>query len=132
MLAATPVGAELEGKEARLVRRFEHDGASAVAEQDDRGPVAPVEDPGEHVATDHERSPCQPGDDHSVRLSDRVHEPRTAGGQVVRGRLRGAEPIGEDRGRGGEHHVRRDGRDDDQVDVLALEAGLAQCRLCGR
>ena len=50
------VGAELEAEEAALVDVLEHDGAGAVAEEDERRAVGPVEDLREDVAADHERA----------------------------------------------------------------------------
>src|SRR5437868_6556227 len=55
VLAARPVGPELEAEEALLGGRLEHDGARSVAEQDERRAVVPVEDAREEVAADDER-----------------------------------------------------------------------------
>src|SRR5690242_10988350 len=57
---ARPVGAELEAEEAALLDVLQHHGARAVAEEDERGAVAPVEDPAEDVAADHERPLGEP------------------------------------------------------------------------
>ena len=55
MLAAGAVGAELEAEESTRVDRLQHDGASAVPEQDERRAIIPVEDLRQHVAPDDER-----------------------------------------------------------------------------
>src|SRR4051794_17445597 len=46
-LAAPSVGPELEAEKAPVGRRLEHDRARAVAEEDERRTVLPVEDPRE-------------------------------------------------------------------------------------
>ena len=126
VLAAGAVGAELEGEEACLLRRLEHDRAGAVSEQDDRRAVGPVEDAGKHVAADHERAPREARRHHPVGLRKRVHEAGAAGGEVVRGRVLRAQLVGKDRRGRGEHHVRRHGRDDQEVDVRPVAAGLLE------
>jgi hypothetical protein len=55
VLPTRAVGAELETEEAAVVDRLHHHRPRAVAEEDDRGTVGPVEDLREHVATDDER-----------------------------------------------------------------------------
>src|SRR5690606_19104221 len=67
-----------------------------------------------------------------VRLGDRVGVARARGGDVERGGGRRAEPLREHGGgRGGLVEV-RDGRDDDGVDVGALEAGAGERVARGR
>ena len=116
--SARTVGAELEAEEAALGHTLHHNRAGAVAEEDAGRAVAPVHEFREHVAADDERLLRQPGRDHAVRLGDRVHEAGTPGGEVVGGRVPGAEPVGEQGAGGRERHVRSDRRDDQQVDVL--------------
>ena len=53
---ARAVGAELEAEEAALVDVLEHDRACAVAEEDERRAVRPVEHLRQDVAADHERA----------------------------------------------------------------------------
>ena len=116
VLAAAAVRAELEAEEAALVDRLDHDRAGAVAEEDERRAVVPVEDLREHVAADDERALREARRRPCVRLRDRVHEAGAAGEQVVGGRVGHPERVGEQRRAGREHHVRRHRRDDDQVD----------------
>ena len=114
---------------------LEHDRTGAVAEEDERRAVAPVEDLREHVAADDERALCQPGGEHRVRLRDRVDEACAAGREVVRGGVGHPERVGEQRRRRRERHVRRDGRDDQQIDRRRIDAGhleRAACRPAGR
>ena len=64
---------------------------------------------------------ARPAASSPVALNERVHEAGAAGREVVRGRIGAAELVGEQRGRRRKVHVGRDGRDDDQVDVLGRE-----------
>ena len=61
------------------------------------------------------------GGDHRVGLREGVDETRAAGEKVV-GAAFGRRQVAEERGRRREHHVRRDRGDDDQVDLLGLDA----------
>ena len=106
--------------------RLHDDGARAVAEEHERRAVLPVEDAREQVAADDERALREPAGEHPVRLGERVHEAGASGREVVGGRIGRTEPVGEDRARRRERHVGRDGRDDQQVDVLPLDTGLRE------
>ena len=126
LVAAAAVRAQLEAEEAALVDALEHDRAGAVAEEHERRAVGPVEDLGEHVAADDERPLREPGRDHAVGLRERVHEARAAGEQVVGGGVGHAERVGEQRRARREHHVRRHGGDDDQVDRGRVDARVGE------
>ena len=89
MHAAAAVGAELEAEEAAALDGLHDHRAGAVAEQDERRAVVPVEDLREDVAADHERLAREAGCEHPVGLRDRVHEAGAAGEQVVRGGILG-------------------------------------------
>ena len=121
-VAAAAVGAELEAEEPALLDRLHHDRARAVAEEDERRAVVEVEDLREHVAADDERAAREPGGEHPVRLRDRVDEAGAPGEQVVRRGVGHPELVGEQRGAGREHHVRRHRRAEDEVDRRRLDA----------
>ncbi len=92
--------------------RLEDDCAGAVAEQDERRAVGPVEDLRENVGADHERTAREAGDDGAVALGERVHEARAAGGDVVGGGFAAAELGGHESGGRREAHVGTDRADD--------------------
>ena len=107
---------------------LEHDRAGAVAEEDERRAVLPVEDARQEVAADHERALREPAGEHPVGLRERVHEAGAAGGEVVGGRVR--RPSWSARIAAGrrERHVGRHRRDDQEVDVLPVEPRLRRGR----
>src|SRR5204862_3167886 len=94
---ALAVAAELEAEEAALRYALHDDRAGSVPEENGGATVAPVEDPREDVPTDHQRVACQSCGDHAVALGDCVHEAGATGGEVVGGRIRRAELVGDDR-----------------------------------
>ena len=87
LLPARAVRAELETEETAFRHPLEDDRARAVAEEDARAAVLPVDDSRKHVAADDERVVGQAASHHPVRLSECVDEARAAGRQVVRGRV---------------------------------------------
>ena len=130
LLSARAVRAQLEAEEAAFCHSLEHDRAHTVAEEHCRAAVAPVENPREDVAPHNERALAKPAREHPVRLSDRVHEPGATRGEVVGGRILGAELVGKDRAGRRKRHVGRDGCDDDQVEVGGRNACVLE-RLFG-
>ena len=80
---ARAVRAELEAEKTAFGDAVENDRPGAVSEQDGGAAIAPVEDPGEHVAADDERVARKARGEHPVPLGDRVHEARAAGGEVI-------------------------------------------------
>ena len=125
-LAAGAVRAEVESEEARLLRPLEHHRTRAVAEENDRRAVIPVEDAGEHVSADDKSAIGKTRSEHPVRLDDGVHEAGAAGREVVGACVGGTELVGEDHRRRRKGHVGRHRRDDEEIDVLAGEARLRE------
>src|SRR6476646_1941114 len=118
---AASVGAELEAEEAARVDLLQDNRPGAVAEQDERRAIVPVEDLGQHVSADDERAIREPGREHRLGLRDRVDEACATGREVVGGGVRHAERVGEERRRGRKRHIGRDRRNDEQVDRRRLD-----------
>ena len=122
-VGALGLGRELDAHRRHgLVGRGQHDRSRAVAEQDAGAPVGVVEEPGQQLRADDERVLREPGLDVGGRGRVAVHEARAGGHHVERERLRVADRL-LDQGRGRRHPVvGREGREDDHVDVVGLEA----------
>ena len=116
---------------ARLLLRFEHDGAGAVAEQHAGAAVVPVENSRERLGADHQRALERAGAQEIVRGGQREDEPRAYRLQIEGRAVVDAEPVlHRDRG-GGKGVVRRRGREHDQVDRLRIDPGIGQGRARG-
>jgi hypothetical protein len=106
-------------------------GPGAVAEQHAGRAVVEVQDAREHLGSDHQRLARAAGLDHRVRDGERVHEAAANGLHVESGAAGDAQLVLQDAGRGGEDHVRRGGGDDDQIDILGLDARGLDCMARG-
>ena len=107
-------------------RRLEHDRPRAVAEEDARGPIIPVEDAGEGLGPDHEGALVGAGAQEVVGGRNRIDEAAADRLQVERRPFDDAE-IGLDLGRDRRKRVvGRRGRHDHEVDVRRLKTGLSQ------
>ena len=113
---------------ARLLLRFQHDGAGAVAEQHAGAAVVPVENPRKGLGADHQRALEGAGAQEIVGGRQREDEARADRLQVEGRAMVDAERVlHRDRG-GGKGVVRRRGRQHDQVDRLRVDPGIGQRR----
>ena len=116
---------------ARLVAGGEHDGPGPVAEQDAGGSVGVVQEAGQELRADDQRVPGHAGRDVGAGRRVGVHEARAGRCDVERGCPGVADRLLH-QGRGRGHPVvRRQRRQDDQVDVVGNEprgVDRAQCR----
>ena len=118
------IGMQVGGDDARRLAGRQHHGAGAVAEQHAGGAISEVEDAREHLGADHQRVAGGAGADHRVGHRQAVDEARTHRLHVERRAAVGDAQLAlHDAGRAGEDHVRRGRGDDDQPDVLTLQAG---------
>ena len=106
----------------RLVRAGQHHGPGPVAEQDAGAAVRVVQEPGQQLRADDQRVLRHAGRDVGARGRVRVDEPGAGGRDVERGGLRVADGLLDERRRRGHPVVRRERGQDDQVDVVGLEA----------
>ena len=110
---------------------LEHGGSGAVPEQDAGGAVLPVDDGGKFFRGDDE------GRLHLARaeeLDGRFHgeqEAGAGGGNVKGGGILGAQGVLDIAGGGRSERIRRNGGDDDQVDILRLQSAGFQRPLGG-
>lgn len=110
---------------------LEHGCAGAVPEQDAGGAVLPVDDSGEFFCGDDERR------FHLARaeeLDRRLHGEQEAGargGNVKGGGILGAQGVLDIAGGGRGERIRRNGGNDDQVNILRLETAGLQSALGG-
>ena len=122
-VAVLAVGMQVRRQDAGRRRPFQHHGARAVTEQHAGAPVAPVEQPREHLRADHQGAAVLAARDEPVRDRERIDETRAHGLHVERRAEADAELVLQDAGRGREHDVRRGRRNDDEVDVVGRHAG---------
>ena len=109
---------------AGLFGGFEHDSACAIAEQHTGTAIAPVENAREHLGADHQRTLMTAGADEF--FGDRQGIRKTAAHRLhveCRTIVTDAQARLEQRRSTREDEVRRRGRDDDQVDIIARHAG---------
>ena len=118
------LGRQLDPKRAtRLVRCREDDRACAIAEQDAGVPVAVIEEAGEQLRPDDQHVPGHPARDVCVRGGVGVHEPGTRGRHVHGRRPRVPDRFLDQR-RGRRHPVvRREGGEQDEIDLVRVDAG---------
>ena len=104
--------------------RLQHDRARAIAEQHAGRAVLPVEDPREHVGADHQHALVHAAQDELAAGRQSVHEAAAAPRSDRTRRLACApSAVLHQRGRRGHVRVvRRARRDDDQVEVVRLDA----------
>ena len=123
---ALRLGRQLDAEPAaRLVRRRQHDRAGPVAEQDAGVPVGVVEEAGQQLRADDQDVLRQPARDVGVRRRVGVDEAGAGRRDVHRGRRRVADRLLDQGGRRGHPVVGRERREQDQVDLVGLEAGRA-------
>ena len=111
------VGMQVAGQNAGRLGRFEHHGARAVTKQHAGGAVGKVQNARKHFRANDKRLAGQTGFDH--RVSNRQRIDKTAAHRLhVKGRAaRNAELALQNARRRRKHHVRRGGREDDEVDI---------------
>ena len=127
-LRVVAVRVQVAREDSGLRRGLEHHGPRAVAEEDARGPVLPVEDAGEDFRADHERAAVLPGAHEKVGGAERIHEAGAHRLHVEGGAAADAELRLQQASARRKHHVRRGCRDDDEVDVRGRAAGGRQRR----
>jgi hypothetical protein len=139
--ASVAVGAHDGGKHPAgcvgfgFVGFAEHHGSSTVAEEHAGVAVLPVDEAAELFRTDDEGGGAVAGVDEMAGDLQGIQEAGAGGGNVETDRIQGTELLLHKAGRGGEEHVRRDGGDDDELDLLRSDpCGVhgAACRLGGQ
>ena len=105
---------------------FDQHGAGAIAEQDAGGAVGVVDDAAHGVGADHQHLLMRAGGHQVGAGGEAVDEAGAGGDQVEAPGAARAERVLHQAGGGGEEHVRRDGADDDGVDVGGANAALGE------
>ena len=109
---------------------LDDDRAGAVAEEDAGGAVGPVGDGAHLLGADDQDAARGAGKDVLAGDVQRVEKAGAGGGQVEAGGVREAELVLHEAGGGGKRRVGRDGGQDEQVDLVGGDAGVAE-RLAG-
>ena len=105
-------------------RRRRHDDRSgAVAEQHAGRAILVVDDARHHVGADDQRVLVRAARHHLARRRQRVGERRAGRAQVESPRVVRADLVLHQTRGARKHHVRRDGADDDEADVVGREPG---------
>ena len=129
--AAAAVGAQAVGQNALIgTAASQQDSAGAVAEQRISLDVVGIHHARIGVAADDEGQVAGAGDDVSRARDQGVHE-AGAGGFHFNGGAVQLQPILHQACRRRERHVRREGAEDDQIDVLFIDAGGGDAALGG-
>ena len=102
---------------------LQHGGARAVAEEDAGVAILPVHDGGEFLRADHQHGVVRAGHDELLPDLECVNEPGAGRLDVERRRVVCAEFFLHKTGRCREGHVRRDGGEDDQIDIGGIDLG---------
>jgi len=118
------LGRELDAEAStRLFRSRQDDGAGPVAEEDARRPIRVVEEAREELRADHKDVLREAARDPRLGVRERVDEARAGGHDVHRRGFRVADGLLHE-GRGRWHPVvGGERREQDEVDVIGLEAG---------
>ena len=125
-IATRSVGAELVGDQPLIFfARSEQDRAGAVAKERKALLIARIDDPAITVSPDDQRT-LTVARRHELRRDDQREHEACAGRLHVKGGARQLEPVLNEVGRGGECHVGREGRHDQEVDVGWLASGRLQ------
>ena len=98
----------------------------AVAEQDARAPIRPVEEATQHLHPDHQHLAVHAAADEGIAGGQRVQEAGAGGLQVEASGAGRAQLVGHQHRRGRQRIVRRAGPDDHQVDLRGVDAGHRQ------
>ena len=109
---------QVRGQDSGRVRRLEHHGASAVAEQDTGAAISPINDPGKGLRADDQRTLRCAGLDEFLGHGQRVNETRTHSLNVESGATVDIQTLLQQACGTGEDLVRCRGRQHDQVDIL--------------
>ena len=125
------IGMQVGGEDAGRLARTQHHGAGAVAEQHAGAAVVPVEDAREGLRADHQRGRSDTALDETVGDRHAVDEAGTHRLDVERRSLGHAEFGLHARRRGGKRLVGRRRRQNDQVEVGRLDAGVVERPLRG-
>ncbi len=108
---------------------FEEDCARAVAEDDAGGAVLVIDDAAHHVRADDEDPIVGAGLDELRADGERVEKPAAGGGEIEAPGPRRAELVLDQAGGRGKHHVRGDGPDDDEIDVVRSDSPTVESLL---
>jgi hypothetical protein len=120
------VGMQVGGKDAGGIRRLQNHRAGAITEQDTGRAVAEIQNTRKHFRADDQRLVGSTRLDHGIGNRQRINE-AAANRLDVECRTTGsAQLVLKDAGRGREHHVRRGGCHDDQVDLGGQYVGSFQ------
>src|SRR5439155_10391100 len=118
-------GAHAGGEQAVGVGTMLQNGrARAVAEEHAGVAVLPVDDGGESFGADDQHRFVGAGHDELLADFQSVDETGASGFDVESGGVSGAELLLHQAGGGGEEHVRSDGGDDNQLDLVGGDPGL--------
>ena len=121
---ALRLGRHLDAEAAAgLVRGGQHDRAGPVAEQDAGVPVGVVEEPGQQLGADDQDVPGHAAGDVRLRGGIGVDEAGAGRGHVHRRRARVADGLLDQRRRRGHPVVGRQGGEEDEVDLVGVDAG---------
>ena len=122
---------DVGGDDARLGGRPQHHGTRAVAPQDAVAAVVPVGDARQRFGADHQHMSGCAGLDELVGHREGIHEAAAYRLQVERRLAVGHAQLGlHDAGGAGKHQVGRGGGDQQQVDVVGLQARNLERRAC--
>ena len=133
-IAVAAVGVQMRRQYPGGVRRCEHHRAGTITKEDACSPIVPVEYPRIDFGTDHQRIPDRAALDHQICHRQRVDE-SAANRLNVERRAAACAQLGlQNARRRGKDHVRRCGRDDDQIEVGGCNTSNCQglARRCQR
>ena len=106
-----------------MSRRLQHHRASAIAKQHASGAVLEINNAGKHLSTHDQRFVGSPRLDHRIGHAQGIDKAAAHRLNIKRRAAIGTQLVLQDAGRGREHHVRRGGGHDDQIDVSGIQTG---------
>ena len=120
-VAIAPVRMDIGGQNARLIGGFQHHRARPVAKQDTGTPVVEIEDARKYFRPNYQGPAGSAGFEHGIRHGQSINEATAHSLHIKRRAAVGnAQLVLHNAGRRREHHVRRAGGNNDQVNLVGF------------